>query len=140
MSIDILFVVLVIFAAIKGFQRGLIIAVFSILAIVIGLSAAIKLSAIAAIHIGTAVRVSDKWLPVVSFIAVFLTVVILVRLVAKIIEKTFRLGMLGGMNRLGGVLFYILLYTFIIYISQSVRPNGVHKIDLGDKGVDRRHL
>lgn len=116
MSIDIIFVILVFFAAIKGFQRGLIIAVFSILAIVIGLAAAIKLSAVAAVHIDKAVRVTDKWLPIVSFIAVFITVVILVRFGAKLIEKTLRLGMLGWANRVGGILFYIILYTIIFSI------------------------
>ena len=116
MSIDIVFVVLAFFAAIKGFQRGLIIAVFSIIAIVIGLAAAIKLSAVAAVHIGNAVRVTEKWLPVVSFIAVFIAVVILVRFGAKLIEKTLRFGMLGWANRVGGILFYLVLYTIIFSI------------------------
>jgi len=116
MPIDIVFVLMVFFASIKGFQRGLIIAAFSILAIVIGLTAAIKLSAIAAVHIGKAIRVTDKWLPVISFIAVFIIVVILVRFGAKLIEKTLRLGKLGWANRLGGVLFYTVLYTIILSI------------------------
>jgi membrane protein required for colicin V production len=116
MAIDIVFFVLVFFAAIKGFQRGLIIAVFSILAFIIGLAAAIKLSAVAAVHIGKAISVTDKWLPVVSFVAVFIFVVILVRFGAKVIEKVLRLGLLGWANRMGGILFYTILYTIILSI------------------------
>lgn len=116
MAIDIVFVVLMFLAAIKGFKRGLIIAVFSILAFIIGLAAAIKLSAIAAVHIDRAISITDKWLPVVSFVAVFIVVAILVRFGSKLIEKILRLGMLGWANRLGGIAFYAILYTIIFSI------------------------
>ena len=42
MAIDIIFLVLLAMAAFKGFRRGFIVAIFSFLAIVIGLAAAIK--------------------------------------------------------------------------------------------------
>ena len=133
MGIDIVFVILMFFAAVKGFQQGLIIAVFSILALVIGLAAAIKLSAVAAVHIGKSVSFTGKWLPVVSFIVVFITVMILVRFVAKLIEKTFRFGMLGWANRLGGILFYVVLYTIILSIlifyaeeMHILKPTTIH--------------
>ena len=44
MAIDIIFLVLLAMAAFKGFRRGFIVAIFSLLAIVIGLAAAIKFS------------------------------------------------------------------------------------------------
>lgn len=133
MGIDIAFVILFFLAAIKGFKRGLIIAVFSILALVIGLAAAIKLSAVAAVHIGKSVSITDKWLPIVSFAAVFITVIILVRLGAKFIEKVLRFGMLGWANRLGGILFYFILYSIVLsilifYAEQLhiLKPSTIH--------------
>src|SRR5436190_1747336 len=70
MIVDLIFAVLVVLAIIQGFRRGIIIAVFSFIAIFIGLAAALKLSAIVANHLGDTVRVSQKWLPVLSFILV----------------------------------------------------------------------
>jgi membrane protein required for colicin V production len=116
MILDILVAIIVILAVIKGYSRGLIIALFSVIAFIIGLAAALKLSAVVADHIGNAVKVSDKWLPIISFAVVFFIVVLLVRLGARFIQKTAELAMLGWLNRLGGILLYTGLYILIFSI------------------------
>lgn len=116
MIIDIIVAIILILAAIKGFRQGLIVALFSFIAFFIGLAAALKLSAVVADHLGKAVNVSDKWLPILSFAVVFLVVVILVRLGAKFIQKTVELAMLGWVNRIGGILLYASLYILIFSI------------------------
>ena len=116
MAIDIIIVIALIFAVIKGYQRGLIIAIFSILAFIIGLAAAIKLSAVVAGYIGKAVNISDQWLPVISFVVVFLIVIFLIRWGAKLIEKTVQFAMLGWVNRLGGILLFVALYILIFSV------------------------
>lgn len=97
-------------------QRGLIIAIFSILAIIIGLAAAIKLSSIVAMYLGDSVNISARWLPFISFIIVFLLVAWLVRLGANILSKTVEMAFLGWVNRLAGVILYLLLYTLVFSI------------------------
>jgi len=116
MLIDIIAVILFIMAVFKGLSRGLIVAVFSFLAYLIGLAAALKLSTFVADYIGTNVQISQRWLPFISFLVVFALVVLLVRLGAKAIEGAVRMMMLGWLNRIGGVLFYILIYYFIYSI------------------------
>ncbi|MEO6719185.1 MAG: CvpA family protein [Ferruginibacter sp.] len=114
--IDLIFVLLMIFAIIKGYQKGLIIALFSIVAFIVGLAAALKLSAAVAVYLEHSTTVSSKWLPVISFTLVFILVVILVQLGAKLLEKTFELVLLGWLNRLFGVVLYIILYTLIFSV------------------------
>lgn len=114
--IDIIFAILIIIAIIKGYQKGLIIALFSIIALIVGLAAALKLSAAVAVYLQNNVDVSTKWLPVISFALVFFLVVFLVHLGGKLIEKTFKMVMLGWANRLGGILLYIILYTIIFSV------------------------
>ena len=92
------------------------VAVFSFLAFVIGLAAALKLSAVVAEYLGTNTNISQRWLPVLAFAIVFLIVVFLVRLGAKAIEGMLRLVMLGWLNKIGGLIFYALLYLFIFSI------------------------
>jgi membrane protein required for colicin V production len=116
MFIDILFAVIIVLAVIKGFQKGLIVAVFSFIAFFIGLAAALKLSAVVAGYIGKAVKISDQWLPVISFALVFIVVIILVHLGAKMIEKSFQAVMLGWVNRAGGILFYVIIYITIFSV------------------------
>jgi membrane protein required for colicin V production len=113
MVIDIIFVVLLIAAIFKGYSRGLIVGVFSVLALVIGLAAALKLSVVTASWLKNAVHIAAKWLPVLAFALVFLVVVLLVRLGAKALEKTAELAFLGWANKLGGILLYAVLYIII---------------------------
>jgi membrane protein required for colicin V production len=112
-------------ALIKGYRKGLIVAVFSLLAFIIGLAAAMKLSTVVADYIGKAVKVSDRWLPVISFVLVFFLVALLVRWLAAIIQKTIELAMLGWLNRIGGIIVYAILYitifSVILFYAQQVK-------------------
>jgi membrane protein required for colicin V production len=116
MLIDFTFAVLMILAVIKGYQKGLILAIFSIIAFIIGLAAALKFSAVVAGYLKDSVNVSAKWLPFIAFALVFFVVVLLVRLGGKLVEKTFQAVMLGWANRIGGVLLYAALYLIILSI------------------------
>ena len=116
MVIDLLFAIVIVFAVLRGYQRGLIVGLFSLIAVIIGLAAAMKLSLVAAGYIGSAVKVSDEWLPVVSFAIVFLLVILLIRLGAKAIEKTAEMAMLGWANRLGGIILFVVIYTVVFSV------------------------
>ena len=112
-------------AVIKGLRRGLIIAVFSILAFIAGIAAAMKLSVLVAGYLKGSVHVSAKWLPFISFALVFIVVVLLVRWVARLLEETVEAVMLGWVNKVGGVLLYTILYMFalsiILFFMQQVK-------------------
>ena len=114
--IDIIFVVILVIAVIKGLRKGLAVALFSIVAFIIGLAAAIKLSAAVAVYLEKNIALSNRWLPVISFLVVFIVVVVLVNLGGKLVEKTFEMAFLGWVNRIGGAIFYVLLYTLIFSI------------------------
>ena len=132
MLIDIITAVLLVIACIKGYQKGLILAVFSILAFIIGLAAALKLSAVVAGYLKGSISVSAKWLPFVSFVAVFLITVLLVRWGGKLIERSFKVVLLGWVNRIGGIIFYAALYMIILSVFlfyaeklQFVQPSAI---------------
>ena len=114
--IDIIFGALMLTAIFKGVRKGFIVAFFSIVAFVLGLAAALKLSATMATYLQNSVTISGKWLPFASFVIVFLVVVLLVNIGAKLIQKTFEMVMLGWLNRLGGIVLYIVLYLIIFSI------------------------
>lgn len=116
MIIDVTLLVLMIMAIVKGLRRGLIVALFSFIAFIVGLVAALKLSAVVASYLDDAINVSARWLPFLSFALVFLLVVLLVRMVAALVESTIEMAMLGWANRIGGMLLYALLYLVIFSI------------------------
>lgn len=116
MVLDLLFAVVLVFAILKGYQKGLVVGLFSLVAVIIGLAAAIKLSTVVAKYIGSAVKVSEEWLPLISFAVVFLVVIILIRLGAKAIEKTVETAMLGMVNKLAGIILYVAIYTLVFSV------------------------
>jgi membrane protein required for colicin V production len=116
MIIDFIAIGLIVLALVKGFRKGFVVAFFSLLAFFIGLAAALKLSAMVAEYLGTSTNISQRWLPILAFTLVFFAVVFLVRLGAKAIEGVLGMIMLGWLNKLGGIAFYLLLYLFIYSI------------------------
>lgn len=116
MIIDVAVAAVLLMAIIKGYQKGLIIALFSVLAFIAGIAAALKLSSSVAIWLGQSTSLGARWLPFVSFCIVFLAVVLLVRLGASFIEKAFQLVLLGWLNKTLGILLYLFLYAVILSV------------------------
>jgi membrane protein required for colicin V production len=111
MIIDILFGILLLMAVIKGWRRGLVVAVFSVIAIIVGIAAAMKLSTVVADYLKDSTNVSVQWLPFLSFAIVFIGVILLIRWGANLIEASLEVTLLGWVNRLGGILLYMVVYT-----------------------------
>jgi membrane protein required for colicin V production len=111
MWLDIVFAIVLISAAIKGMKRGIIMALFSFIGWFIGLAAALKLSAAFAAYLQGYTAIGDKWLPLVSFIIVFVLAVIIVQLIGKAIEQLFSFSLLSWVNKLGGALLYTAMYA-----------------------------
>ena len=116
MLLDLIYAVIIVLAVLQGYRRGLIVGLFSLVAIIIGLSAAMKLSIVAGGYISRVINISEEWLPIISFAVVFLLVVLLIRWGARAIEKTVEMVMLGWVNKIGGILFYAAIYTIVFSV------------------------
>jgi membrane protein required for colicin V production len=116
MSIDVLFLLFMVLAVFKGLRQGLIIAVFSAMAFIIGLAAAIKFSAVVAVWLKGSTHLSTHWLPAIAFLLVFLAVVVGVRAGAQLVEGAVDLAMMGWLNKLAGVLLYALIHTVVLSV------------------------
>lgn len=116
MVIDVFFIIILALAIFKGITKGLVVAVFSFFAFLIGIAAALKLSALVAVWLAGGSGSTGWWLPVLSFFLVFTAVVVLVHLGAKLVKKAMSLAMLGWADAIGGIMLYTLLYLFIFSI------------------------
>jgi membrane protein required for colicin V production len=111
MLIDIVLAILLVMAVIKGLQRGLVVAIFSLLGLIVGIAAALKLSVWVALYLEDNSRLPSKWLPIISFLLVFIAVVLLVRLVANLVQSSLELAWLGWANKIGGMFLYVIMYS-----------------------------
>lgn len=116
MIIDVIFLILIVMAAFKGYQQGLIVGIFSYIAFIVGLAAAMKLSVVVASRLHHLISIPDKWLPFIAFAIVFIIVVILVKWIARLIQFSFQKIMMGWLNRIGGMIFFSIMYISVFAI------------------------
>ncbi len=122
--IDIVCLILMVLAIYKGYSKGFIIAIFSILGFIIALAAALKLSSTIALKISEHTNFG-KWLPALSFLLVFIAAAFGIKLLGNVIQKLVETVLLGWANRIAGILLYALLYCIIfsIFIFYAVQLN-----------------
>lgn len=111
MFIDLVFLILLVVALFKGISRGFIVAVFSMLAFIIGLAAALKLSATVAAYLHSKMNIGGYWLPFLSFIIVFASAVFVIQWAAVLLKKASHFVFLGWLDTLFGFLLYAFMYT-----------------------------
>ncbi len=114
--IDLIFFILVLMALINGYRNGFIRAIFSVIGLMVGLAAAMKLSVVVAEYLKDSTTLSARWLPVVSFVAVFVFVLILIRIASSLIQKAAETVMLGWLNKLAGMVLYLAIYTIVFSV------------------------
>ena len=116
---DIILIVILIWGAIAGFKKGLILTLASFIAIIAGALAAYYGADVIASELSLKVDWSEKQIAVASFAIVFLAVVLTVHILARLLEGTLKLVALGTANKIAGAVFGIaknaLILTFIIF-------------------------
>ncbi len=111
-------------------------AVFNSISLLFGIAAAVKLSTLVAPTIASYIEVGARFLPIISFLVVFVVVVLAIRLVGKILEKSLETLKIGFLNRLAGVAFYIVLYVAILStLLFFVNKTGLLSAELIEKSV-----
>lgn len=109
MALDVIGVIILVFFFFKGYRKGLIVAAFSVIAILLGLLVSLKLSQSFAAWLLENGYVTSGWVQVISYLVLFIGVVLLVRLIAKLLEASAEGLMLGFVNGLGGGVLYAFL-------------------------------
>ncbi|MDA3779851.1 MAG: CvpA family protein, partial [Bacteroidales bacterium] len=114
--IDLVFLILLLWAAYKGFTKGFIIQLSTFAALLLGIIGAIKFSDITSAYIVKHFEISQQYLQILSFAVTFIIIVILVHFLARLINKLVDAIALGIVNRALGVLFSLLKTAFIISV------------------------
>jgi membrane protein required for colicin V production len=116
MIIDVLFAIFMILAIFNGYSKGFVLGLFSLVTLLAALLLALKFSTVCLIYARGHFHLAGSWWPVIIFILLFVIAVILVSWLGRLITKLLELALLGWLNRLCGVIFYICIYTVIFSI------------------------
>ena len=112
---DIVFIILFLWSAYKGFTKGFIIQLASLAALILGVWGSIKFSGYTAGLLQDKVDVSSQLIETLALAITFIVIVVAVFFLGKILDKIISVT-LGIFNRLAGVLFALLKTAFIISV------------------------
>jgi membrane protein required for colicin V production len=112
--LDILLFVPLIFGGWRGFKKGFIIELFTLLALFIGIYAGIHFSDLIAGILNEKLGITTKYLPVISFSFTFLLVGAMVYFGGKMLEKMIKAVALGPLNKIAGLIFGAVKMLYIM--------------------------
>lgn len=120
MFIDILCLLVVGYGFYIGFTKGFVLAIFSALAWLVGLMAALKLTDIGSGLLRNWTSSKSPYIPIITFVLIFIGVVILVILFGKLIDKIISVAQLGILNKiLGGIMkaaLFLLMFSVLLWL------------------------
>lgn len=103
--IDLIIVVILIIAIIRGFTDGLVREVAALAALILGIWGAIKFSSFTAGKLYEWFDMSGQYVGIIAFIITFGVIVIIIHFIGIIADKIIDAASLGFMNRLLGMVF-----------------------------------
>ena len=123
-NIDIILGILLSIGIVRGFMKGFIWEVASLLSVFVALWVAIHFSAIAAGYLSEVFSLSVKTNQVISFVIVFLLAFVMVRIAGKTLTKALESVSLGLPNRIAGAVFGMFKWSLIVGTSLMYLNRG----------------
>lgn len=119
MILDILLGLFVFGAFYKGYTKGIIYSMLSLIAIIVGIIIAMNFSSFAAVWLAKNFNLPSIILPVLSFVLVLIAVIASIKLVAILTEKILKAIMLNFVNKIAGALVWsfivVLIFSVLVY-------------------------
>lgn len=112
--LDIILFILLLWGLYKGLTRGIIKELASLLALILGTYVAVHFSEPLQPTIQANTTIDNSFLPIITFTATFIIVVLLVRLLGLLIDKIVKMVALGMISRLLGGVFGMVKTAFTI--------------------------
>lgn len=113
-ALDIIIALILIIGAIAGLRKGLIAQLFSIAAIFLSSWLAFTFSSAFSEWLSSYIHADGALMNIITFLMIFIGMIILCNLLGKMIETVFEVAMLGWLNRLLGVAFSVTKYALFI--------------------------
>lgn len=115
--LDILLIIPLGYAGYKGFRKGFIVELFTLLALFVGIYAGIHLSDGVTRWMQDSLGWNSNLLPALSFTVLFLGLGAMVYFGGKAIEQVMKIAQMGTMNKLAGGVFSVLKMSFFLSLA-----------------------
>ncbi|KWW24733.1 MAG: CvpA family protein [bacterium] len=135
--LDIIIAIILLLFGVKGFRKGLIIEVVTLLAFAVGIYGAMHFSDFTAEHLKEFMEINPKYLNTTAFVLTFILLVILVNIIGRMVTKLIQAMNLGFFNKLGGAVFGmakgVLLCSIMVMVLNNFQLLGVVKPEVREQ-------
>ncbi|MFN8240284.1 MAG: CvpA family protein [Bacteroidales bacterium] len=114
--IDIIILIIVGAAMVRGFINGFVRELASLLALILGIWGAIRFSSFTAAKLYDYFDMTGHYVGIIAFIITFMIIVVLIHFVGLIATKIIELASLGFLNRLLGIVFGLFKSVLILSV------------------------
>lgn len=112
--LDFIIILPLIYGGWKGFKKGFILELFTLLALLVGIYAGIHFSDFMAGILRDSIGITSKYLPAIAFTITFLGVGAMVFFGGKMIERLIKVVALGPINKVAGMIFGFTKLLFLL--------------------------
>ncbi|MEX0273443.1 MAG: CvpA family protein [Flavobacteriaceae bacterium] len=128
--LDVVFAILLAWGLYKGFKNGLLIELASLIAFIVGLFGAIHFSYIAGDYLSENMEWNQDYINILAFIITFITLVLAVHIIGKLLTKIADFALVGWLNKIAGGIFGVLkvavvLGAFLIFFDRANTSMGI---------------
>lgn len=116
-TLDIILFIPIIWLAYRGFTRGLIMSVTSLVALIAAIYFSIHFSGWVAAWIRANLEWDHQYINIISFAITFVLVVVIINLIGRLFDKVADMAALGFLNRLTGLLLGLAKATLFLGIA-----------------------
>ncbi len=118
--LDTFILIPILYGAYKGFTKGLIIEVASLVALLLGIYAALKFSQLIEIILVSKLHITSEYVGIIAFAITFIGVIFAIYILARFINRILKAISLDFVNKLLGACFGAVKFLLIISIIISV--------------------
>ena len=135
--LDIIIAIILFLFGIKGYRKGLIIEVVTLLAFGVGIYGAMHFSDFTAAHLQEVTEINPKYLNTVAFVLTFILLVIVVNLIGRMVTNLIKAMNLTFFNKLGGFIFGaakgVLLCSILLLVLNNFQLIGIVKPEMREQ-------
>ena len=130
-AFDIILLIILTLGAFKGFKRGFLMEIVSVVALILGIVGGLKLLQWGIELLSANTNIDSRVLPYISFMLIFVLIIVLVNLLGIAVKKAVHLTPLGNLDSIGGAITGILKWAFMLsvflWITESFQINFIER-------------
>ena len=123
-TLDIILLIPLVFGAYLGFKKGLLLEIVSLVALVVAIIGAFKLLDFGMEVLQPYFESWEQALPIISFVLLFVGILLIVNLIGKIVKKILDMTLLGGLDNFAGSVIGLLKWAFgvslVLWLGESI--------------------